>query len=151
MTRKPGLGGLLLLGAAAFGAYKYSKMSEQDKKNLKDKGKKMFDDNFVIRHLTVFESKGKEHFENPGALDMLTKYKGEKMGIPFWLVFDDDGKLLADAKIRSAGAGPEAEGDNCGCPATKEEVAYFIEVLKKTTSLNERELEIISARFSKNN
>ena len=47
MTRKPGLGGLLLLGAAAFGAYKYSKMSEQDKKNLKDKGKKMFDDNFV--------------------------------------------------------------------------------------------------------
>ena len=40
MTRKPGLGGLLLLGAAAFGAYKYSKMSEQDKKNLKDKGKK---------------------------------------------------------------------------------------------------------------
>ena len=46
MTRKPGLGGLLLLGAAAFGAYKYSKMSDQDKKNLRDKGKKMFDDNF---------------------------------------------------------------------------------------------------------
>ena len=45
MTRKPGLGGLLLLGAAAFGAYKYSKMSDQDKKNLKDKGKKFFDDN----------------------------------------------------------------------------------------------------------
>ena len=45
MTRKPGLGGLLLLGAAAFGAYKYSKMSDQDKKNLRDKGKKMFDEN----------------------------------------------------------------------------------------------------------
>jgi hypothetical protein len=45
MTRKPGLGGLLLLGAAAFGAYKYSKMSEQEKKNLKDKGKRMFDEN----------------------------------------------------------------------------------------------------------
>ena len=45
MTRKPGLGGLLLLGAAAFGAYKYSKMTDQDKKNLRDKGKKMFDDN----------------------------------------------------------------------------------------------------------
>jgi hypothetical protein len=45
MTRKPGLGGLLLLGAAAFGVYKYSKMSAEDKKNLKDKGKKMFDEN----------------------------------------------------------------------------------------------------------
>ena len=45
MTRKPGLGGLLLLGAAAFGAYKYSKMSEQEKRNLTDKGKRFFNDN----------------------------------------------------------------------------------------------------------
>ena len=112
--------------------------------------KKMFDDNFVIRHLTVFESKGKENLENPGALDMLKKYKGEEMGIPFWLIFDADGKLLADAKIRPAGAGMEAEGKNCGCPASKEEVDYFIEVLKKTTSLKEKELKVISERFSKN-
>jgi hypothetical protein len=45
MARKPGLGSLLLLGAAAFGAYKYSQMSELEKKNLKDKGKKFVDDN----------------------------------------------------------------------------------------------------------
>ena len=43
--RKPGLGGLLLLGAAAFGAYKYSKMSDQQKKDLKDKGKRLVDEN----------------------------------------------------------------------------------------------------------
>lgn len=35
---RPGLGSLLLLGAAAFGAYKYSKMSEQQKSDLKNKG-----------------------------------------------------------------------------------------------------------------
>jgi hypothetical protein len=45
MTRKPGLGGLLLLGAAAFGAYKYSKMSGQQKKDLLDKGKKLVNEN----------------------------------------------------------------------------------------------------------
>jgi hypothetical protein len=45
MTRKPGIGGLLLLGAAAFGAYKYSKMSDQQKKDLLDKGKKLVNDN----------------------------------------------------------------------------------------------------------
>ena len=45
MTRKPGLGSLLLLGAAAFGAYKYSKMSDQQKKDIVDKGKKMVNDN----------------------------------------------------------------------------------------------------------
>jgi hypothetical protein len=45
MTRKPGIGSLLLLGAAAFGAYKYSKMSGQQKKDLVDKGKKLVNDN----------------------------------------------------------------------------------------------------------
>ena len=45
MARKPGIGSLLLLGAAAFGAYKYSKMSDQQKKDLLDKGKKFVDNN----------------------------------------------------------------------------------------------------------
>lgn len=44
MTR-PGIGSLLLLGAAAFGAYKYSKMSQQQKTDLKNKGKKLVDEN----------------------------------------------------------------------------------------------------------
>jgi hypothetical protein len=44
MVRKPGLGPLLLAGIAAFGAYKYSQMSEQQKKSLVNKGKRVFDD-----------------------------------------------------------------------------------------------------------
>jgi hypothetical protein len=42
---RPGLGSLLLLGAAAYGAYRYSKMSDQQKKDLVSKGKKFVDDN----------------------------------------------------------------------------------------------------------
>jgi len=45
MARKVNIGSLLLLGAAAFGAYKYSKMSDQQKKDLVDKGKKLVNDN----------------------------------------------------------------------------------------------------------
>ena len=45
MKSKPGIGSLLLLGAAAFGAYKYSKMSDQQKKDLVNKGKKLVDEN----------------------------------------------------------------------------------------------------------
>ena len=45
MARTPGIGSLLLLGAAAFGAYKYSKMSDEQKRDLKDKGKKFVDEN----------------------------------------------------------------------------------------------------------
>jgi len=44
MTRKTGIGSLLLLGAAAFGAYKYSKMSDQQKKDLLNKGKRLVND-----------------------------------------------------------------------------------------------------------
>jgi len=44
MASKTGLGSLLLLGAAAFGAYKYSKMSDQQKQELLDKGKRLVND-----------------------------------------------------------------------------------------------------------
>ena len=39
--------------------------------------KKYFDNNFVIEHLTVMESKGKENLENPGALALMNKYDGK--------------------------------------------------------------------------
>ena len=45
MTRKAGLGSLLLLDAAAFWAYKYSKMNNKQKKDLLDKGKRLVNDN----------------------------------------------------------------------------------------------------------
>jgi len=45
--------------------------------------KKFFTDNYVIEHLTVYESKGKERLENPRALALLTKYNGNDEGIPY--------------------------------------------------------------------
>ena len=101
--------------------------------------KNSFTDNYVIRHLVVYESKGKENLENPGALDLLKKYKGDDQGIPYWFVFDKEGKLLADSKLRPEGGGLET-GDNTGCPASEKEVAYFVKVLKETSSLKDAEL-----------
>ena len=111
--------------------------------------KKFFDDNFVIRHLVVFESKGKSNLENPGALEMITKYEGKDQGIPFWLIFDKDEMFLADSRMKAKINGVE-KLQNTGCPASKEEVGYFIEVLKKTTDLNEDQLEMIRTRFRRN-
>ncbi|HYO21512.1 MAG TPA: hypothetical protein VER36_03835 [Flavisolibacter sp.] len=42
---KPSLGSLLLAGAAAYGLYKVSKMSAQERSDLVNKGKKMVNDN----------------------------------------------------------------------------------------------------------
>ena len=111
--------------------------------------KKFFDDNFVIRHLVVFESKGKENLENPGALEMLEQHEGKDQGIPFWLIFDKDEKFLADSRMKAKINGVE-KLQNTGCPASKEEVDYFIEVLKKATDLKEDQLEKIRTRFRRN-
>ncbi len=45
MARKPGLSGLLLAGAAAYGLYKLSKLSTEERTELVNKGKKLVTDN----------------------------------------------------------------------------------------------------------
>jgi thioredoxin-related protein len=104
--------------------------------------KPFFDKNFIIRHLVVYESPNKKDLETPGALELLTKYKGNDEGIPYWLIFDSNGKLLEDSKDDS--------GKNSGCPASKEEVEYFITVLKRTSRINDEDALIITKRFRQN-
>ena len=112
--------------------------------------KLLFNDNYVIRHLTVLESEKNKRFENPGANAMLARYRAHDDGIPFWLVFDKEGKLLADSRIKAEGAALNTKGRNSGCPATKEEVDYFISVLRNTSRLSAAQLEIIEKRFKEN-
>ena len=45
MARKRSLGSLLLAGAAAYGIYRLSKMSTEERQNLVEKGKKLVSDN----------------------------------------------------------------------------------------------------------
>ena len=119
-------------------------------KSLNDSAcKAFFDDNFVIRHMVVDETKEKKHLETAGGAAMKKQYYGEGTGIPFWLVFDKEGNLLADSKIRKEGEGPQ-QGENTGCPATEEEVNYFIAVLKRTSRMNDGQLAIVRKRFRRN-
>jgi thioredoxin-related protein len=103
--------------------------------------KKFFDDNYVVRHLVVFESQKYKDQENPGALELLKQYKAEKQGIPFWLIYDAKGNLLADSQSKP--------GENTGCPATREEVDHFLKVLQKTSPLKKDQLAVIEKNFLK--
>lgn len=97
--------------------------------------KPFFDRNYVFAFLTVNETDTKKNLENPGAIELLKKSKAEESGIPFWQIYDTNGKVLEDAF--------NAKLQNLGCPADQEEVAQFILKLKKTSDLNEKEsLEI---------
>ena len=101
--------------------------------------KDIFNRNYVFIYLTVHEAKGKIHLENPGALDLLKKYKAEKSGIPFFLIFDNNGKFLADSF--------DSNGQNLGCPASEAEVVEFKNILKETSNLTDAELKSIEDRF----
>jgi thiol:disulfide interchange protein len=107
--------------------------------------KKIFDDNYVIAWLDVLEKKGKENLENPGSLDVLKKYKAEQLGLPFWLVFDANGNVLANSLMKPDSAG-EAE-NNVGYPSSDKEVAYFTKVLKSTSNLKDEDLAVIYKTF----
>lgn len=110
--------------------------------------KPFFDKNFVIKHLVVMEAKDKKNLENPGAREMMTKYNGAGTGIPYWLIFDAKGNLLADSRMPSKDKSGKAILANVGCPAQPDEVSYFISLLKKTTSLKEADLAMISEKFT---
>ncbi len=97
---------------------------------------------YEIAQLTVYESKDKTARENPGALQLLTKFGGADKGLPYWFVLDAGGNKLADSEYKP--------GNNTGCPASEEEVNYFIGVLQKTAKLSSEELEKIRKRFRKN-
>jgi thiol-disulfide isomerase/thioredoxin len=112
--------------------------------------KKMFDDNYVITTLDVMEQPAKASLENPGSLDVLKQYKGEKSGLPFWVVLTPGGKLLGDSQLRPEGASLDTPGDGIGCPAEEKEIAYFTSLLKKTSKLNDEELAVIGKRFALN-
>lgn len=112
--------------------------------------KKFFDDNFEIAHITVMESKGKENLENGGGKELMEKYNGKDQGLPYWVVLDDRAKLLFDSQIRVKQNDGTIKGENIGCPASEKEVMAFIEILKKTTSLNDQQLAIITKRFRQN-
>lgn len=111
--------------------------------SLNDPSIKSFIDRYYETvHLTVYESPGKKQLENPGALEFLQQHGGAGQGIPYWFVLDKKGNVLFDSQYSA--------GKNSGCPATEEEVNYFISVLRKSSSLTEEELRAIRKRFREN-
>lgn len=112
--------------------------------------KEFFDKSYVIKYLTILESKDKKNLENPGANDLFEQNGGKGQGIPYFLIFDKKGRLLSDSKMDVAKPGSETKRSNIGCPASDEEIAAFGEILKKTSSLNDSQIAIITGRFARN-
>ncbi|AZA48915.1 DUF255 domain-containing protein [Chryseobacterium carnipullorum] len=103
--------------------------------------KPIFENKFVTTYIDVQERGEKKKLENPGGQELMNKYKGENAGLPFWLILNPKGEVLADSF--------DSKGDNLGSPATPEEVSSFLAKLEKSSKMNKEELQTIQKVFVK--
>jgi len=105
--------------------------------------KPIFEDKFVTAYIDVQERGEKKKLENPVGQLLMNTYKGENAGLPFWLILNPHGEVLADSFDKN--------GDNLGCPSTEEEVAEFVSKLNKVSKINKNQLETIQKVFTRKN
>ncbi|MFT6826222.1 MAG: thiol-disulfide isomerase/thioredoxin [Patiriisocius sp.] len=103
--------------------------------------KAFFETSYETIELVVLEAKDKKELETPGGMELLKKYNGIKSGLPFWVILNSEGVLVEDSF--------NANGQNLGCPASKEEVTVFIKKLKQTSTISDVALQIISKTFTR--
>jgi thiol-disulfide isomerase/thioredoxin len=107
----------------------------------------LFKNNYIITYLDVLETPKQKNLENPGGKEALEKYGGATAGLPYWLIIDKNGKLIANSKVKAETEPLTADGSNSGCPAEDDEINYFLRVLKSSSKLTQSELLIIKKRF----
>jgi len=105
--------------------------------------KSVFDKKFVTAYIDVQEAGEKKKLENPGGEELMNRYKGKDAGLPFWLILNPKGEVLADSF--------NDKKENLGCPSTAEEVDVFAAKLKKSAKMNDNELQAVRNAFLKKN
>src|SRR5579871_6503134 len=60
---------------------------------------KLMTDNFVIVHVDVMENGDKKAIENAGGEDLMKQWNGEKAGLPFMVIQNASGKIVADSNL----------------------------------------------------
>jgi hypothetical protein len=71
----------------------------------------------------VQESEKNKQLENAGGSALMEKLGGRNAGLPFFAFLDSKGELIVNSK--------RPDGDNIGHPFAPEEVAWFMQMLKK--------------------
>ncbi len=98
--------------------------------------KPFFDKNFVVAHIVAHEDATYLLKQNLGADAMMVKYQGvDKGGIPFWVVIDEQGKLLVHFTGFPA-------------PQYKDDYGKFEKILRETANASDEDLAAIKKIFT---
>jgi thiol-disulfide isomerase/thioredoxin len=111
--------------------------------------KPLFDKQYITSKMIVLEVGRKKREETPGAEAYFKKWGGDGKGLPYWVILNKEGTLLANSNHKAVDLDFTKDGQNVGCPVENFEIAYFMRVLQHTSSLSAKELETIKKRFQK--
>jgi thioredoxin-related protein len=107
--------------------------------------KPIIDKNYVVAMIDVKERGEKiQSNENPGGQKILAEFGGTQSGLPFIVFLNKKGKMIANSNVMP-------KNQNFGYPGSKEEIAAFIKLLKKTAPhMTDRQRTMISKYLKKN-
>jgi thiol-disulfide isomerase/thioredoxin len=98
---------------------------------------------FVVVKLITQEAADKKALENAGSAAWLERLGGKGSGLPFSAMVAADGKTIVDSKRPANG-----KASNIGFPANPDEVAWFMEMLRKAApSMPRADLDVIETRL----
>lgn len=83
---------------------------------------------FVIAHVRVDEQKGSKFADDPGGKDLEKRLGGGGGSVPFFAFLDAKGALIVNSNEPPSGGN---KGGNIGHPAAPNEIAWFMEMLKR--------------------
>lgn len=93
--------------------------------------KPLFDENFVIARLTVMERGDKKASENAGGEAFMKQVGGQDAGLPYYVTYNGDGKLVADSKVPDLDKNHHpTPPSNMGYPTEPHEIQHFLDMLR---------------------
>jgi thiol-disulfide isomerase/thioredoxin len=100
---------------------------------------------YTIAKLDVKEfGKKVQTFENPGGQKILEEFGGSKSGLPFIAILNKKGIMIANSNMMQ-------KKQNIGYPSSKEQIAAFMVLLKKTAPrMTDKQATVISNYLKKN-
>lgn len=104
--------------------------------------KTLIDKNYIVTFLDVKERGEKiQTYENSGGKEILANFGGTESGLPFMVFLNKRGEMIANSNVM-----PKKQ--NIGYPGSKEEIATFVKLLKKTAPrMTNKQRDVIKYYF----
>ncbi len=100
--------------------------------------KRIVGGSFVVAKVDVMErGDAKQTIENQGGIDLMKKFGGEKSGLPYYVILNEEGEMIGNSNAMP-------KGQNIGYPGSRKEDSTFVALLRRTAgNMSPKQSEVI--------